>query len=87
MSSLRSPLKIQIFSMTNKYIPLKAAKQTALSHANLQENGLTALKISHSGQHHDAVYALKLEKQENTFEYRINAVSGEIISYSVTPNF
>lgn len=87
MSSLYSPLKIQIFSTKNKYIPLKAAKQTALSHANLQENDLTALKISHSFQHHTVIYTLKLEKQENTFEYQINAVSGEIISYSVTSNF
>ena len=65
----------------NNYIGLDRAKEIALNHAGFTENNVTFVKLKTDIDNGINVYDIEFINNNMEYEYEINAVSGEILSF------
>ncbi len=60
-----------------------AARSAALAHAALTENDVTALTVKRDTENGVAVYEVEFLKETTEYEYDVDAVTGEIVSFDI----
>lgn len=63
------------------YITQDQAKAVALAHANVSEGEISKLKIEFDQDHGKAEYDVEFKVDRTEYEYEIDAVTGEILSF------
>lgn len=71
---------------SNEYIGEEKAKEIALNHAEINEADASFVKSKFEYDDGIAVYEIEFYSGKTEYEYKINAVSGEIIEYDVDNN-
>lgn len=71
---------------SNEYIGEEKAKEIALNHAGVSEADAGFVKGKFEYDDGTAVYEIEFYSGKTEYEYKINAVSGEIIEYDVDNN-
>ena len=66
---------------TTASIPLDEAKNIALTHANLTEDAVSLLRTEQEYENGVLVYEIDFTSGDYEYDYKINANTGEIISY------
>lgn len=65
------------------YIGEAKARETAILHAELTENEISAYEISMGYEHGTMVYKIEFKSNGYEYEYEINAVTGEIVEFEI----
>lgn len=71
---------------SNEYIGEEKAEEIALNHAGINEADASFVKSKFEYDDGIAVYEIEFYSGKTEYEYKINAVSGEIIEYDVDNN-
>ena len=65
------------------YISADQAKAAAFAHANVNEKDVSKLEVDFDQDHGKAEYEVKFDVANMEYEYEIDAVTGEVISYEM----
>ena len=66
---------------TTASIPLDEAKNIALTHANLTEDAVSLLRTEQEYENGVLVYEIDFTSGDYEYDYKINANTGEVVSY------
>ena len=65
----------------NKYISGESAKDAAFKHAIVTESEVTDLSVELDIEHHRVIYDISFDHKGYEYEYEVNALTGEVVSY------
>ena len=65
----------------NKYISRESAKDAAFKHAIVTESEVTDLSVELDIEHHRVIYDISFDHKGYEYEYEVNALTGEVVSY------
>ena len=65
----------------NKYISRESAKDAAFKHAIVTESEVTDLSVELDIEHHRIIYDISFDHKGYEYEYEVNALTGEVVSY------
>lgn len=72
-----------VHNSQTSYISADQAKAAAFAHANVNEKDVSKLKVDFDQDHGKAEYEVKFDVANMEYEYEIDAVTGEVISYEM----
>ena len=65
----------------NKFISRESAKDAAFKHAIVTESEVNDLSVELDIEHHRVIYDISFDHKGYEYEYEVNALTGEIVSY------
>ena len=65
----------------NKYISRESAKDAAFKHAIVTESEVTDLSVELDIEHHRVIYDISFDHKGYEYEYEVNALTGDVVSY------
>lgn len=65
----------------SNYISAAAAKEAALAHAGVAAEDVLEIKVELDSDDHEMIYKVEFETGTNKYEYKINAVTGAVVTF------